>query len=811
VFGYIVTEESRLAAWIIDACFRLRYTQFVKQKEIRYWDTAAGLCLLLIVFITAFSLELTYWTYDLNQITAISLLSVIFGLLIGQSTFSLKNARVLIFFYGFVIISWQLIFSLSDDPLWMSRLIEFGGRTAKAFDQLARNVPLEDGILFLILTGTLFCSAGLWAGFRLTRFGKPWLPAGLYMLAFFAIQFFLPERQRKYVLIFIFSAVCIFLISRLYYVNIHVDWKNRKFKEDKDTSLAIMKSVAVFAAVLTLAAFGLPLAYAELSSAKGDLSAYQREYSTSWDALRNFLFPLRQQTGFGDGGFGDVLALGTSRSLKGDEVFTILIPREITNNSRYYWHGRTYSDYQNGYWQSPHALVETVENSDSIDNLPASASSASFIFHYNDPSQTVLTPSIVQAIDRPVEITYYLADDGQWDVLAATDTALVRSGEDVIVWGSLNQASMNALRAAGRQYPRWVQEYYLDLPEGLSENIKSLAREIAAGEPTPIDQALKITDYLRTTYRYHSHIEIPKDEDALEWFLFKGKQGYCNYFATAEVVLLRSLGIPARFVAGYAQGERSEAVNAFSVRVKDSHAWAEAYFPGIGWVILEATPLQPNLVYADAENLTTDIDPHERYALLNGNEEVRENRENFERIEEKYSSDKQISRDESVIADAAPWLAFVIFVFLLGWLGVEMFILQVGRNPIPIIVQDRIQRQGRKSPVWLDRWADYESASMVQKMSARILRLSIMAGLQTKKQETAQEFLRRCFVYIALDEQAAGFFIDVFHRTVYGKEESFAEEDLKRAYRVILKKITVKLVTNWRDAIRLRMKIMRAG
>jgi hypothetical protein len=221
--------------------------------------------------------------------------------------------------------------------------------------------------------------------------------------------------------------------------------------------------------------------------------------------------------------------------------------------------------------------------------------------------------------------------------------------------------------------------------------------------------------------------------------------------------------------------------------------------------------LQPNLVYADAENLTTDIDPHERYALLNGNEEVRENRENFERIEEKYSSDKQISRDESVIADAAPWLAFVMFVFLFGWLGVEMFILGVGCNPIPITVRDRMQRQGRKSPAWLDRWADYESASMVQKMSARILRLSIMAGLQTKKQETAQEFLRRCFVYIALDEQAAGFFIDVFHRTVYGNEKSFAEEDIKGVYRVILKKIALKFVSNWWDAIRLRMKIMRAG
>jgi len=74
------------------------------------------------------------------------------------------------------------------------------------------------------------------------------------------------------------------------------------------------------------------------------------------------------------------------------------------------------------------------------------------------------------------------------------------------------------------------------------------------------------------------------------------KQGFCNYYATAEVILLRSVGIPARLAVGYAQGDNVDDPLLYTVRQRDAHAWPEVYFPGVGWVEFEPTASQPTLV-----------------------------------------------------------------------------------------------------------------------------------------------------------------------------------------------------------------------
>jgi hypothetical protein len=80
--------------------------------------------------------------------------------------------------------------------------------------------------------------------------------------------------------------------------------------------------------------------------------------------------------------------------------------------------------------------------------------------------------------------------------------------------------------------------------------------------------------------------------------LFENHQAYCMYYASAEVLMLRSLGVPARLAVGFAQGEariNQETGAEYIVRKKDAHAWPEVYFPGIGWVEFEPTAAQPPL------------------------------------------------------------------------------------------------------------------------------------------------------------------------------------------------------------------------
>jgi hypothetical protein len=170
----------------------------------------------------------------------------------------------------------------------------------------------------------------------------------------------------------------------------------------------------------------------------------------------------------------------------------------------------------------------------------------------------------------------------------------------------MNVVSVAELRQAGKDYPEWVTARYLQLPESVSLRTRQLAVQIAEGKETAYDVAEAVTDYLRANYQYSATVpQLPANQELIDWFLFDLKQGFCNYYATAEVVLLRSVGIPARLAVGYAQGDNVDNPEFYTVRQRDAHAWPEVYFPGIGWVEFEPTVSQP--VLTRPLELTTTI------------------------------------------------------------------------------------------------------------------------------------------------------------------------------------------------------------
>ena len=120
--------------------------------------------------------------------------------------------------------------------------------------------------------------------------------------------------------------------------------------------------------------------------------------------------------------------------------------------------------------------------------------------------------------------------------------------------------------------------------------ISRLAHEITASLPTEYDKAKAIEHYLKTKYGYTLNLK-PTNGDPLAEFLFDVKEGHCEYFATAMVIMLRTLGIPARIVNGFQMGEYNEVNEAYTVREQDAHSWVEAYFPGAhSWVEFDPTP-----------------------------------------------------------------------------------------------------------------------------------------------------------------------------------------------------------------------------
>ena len=150
---------------------------------------------------------------------------------------------------------------------------------------------------------------------------------------------------------------------------------------------------------------------------------------------------------------------------------------------------------------------------------------------------------------------------------------------------------------------------YLQLPDTLPQRVRDLAFSITETDRSLYDKAKSIERYFsRNSFRYDQKLAaIPKgDTDYVDQFLFETKIGYCDNFSTSMVVMLRSLGVPARWVKGFTSGDIVDRINdmpVYEVTNNNAHSWVEAYFPGIGWMNFE-----PTIGFSNSANLNYDID-----------------------------------------------------------------------------------------------------------------------------------------------------------------------------------------------------------
>ena len=103
------------------------------------------------------------------------------------------------------------------------------------------------------------------------------------------------------------------------------------------------------------------------------------------------------------------------------------------------------------------------------------------------------------------------------------------------------QVTIQQLQAASTNYPDYVRKRYLQVPAELPSRVRQLAGRITYGIDNPYDKAKAIERYLRANYPYDLEIPAPpSDQDVADYFLFDLKRGYCDYYATAMVVLARA-------------------------------------------------------------------------------------------------------------------------------------------------------------------------------------------------------------------------------------------------------------------------------
>jgi len=134
----------------------------------------------------------------------------------------------------------------------------------------------------------------------------------------------------------------------------------------------------------------------------------------------------------------------------------------------------------------------------------------------------------------------------------------------------------------------------LQLPPGLDPRVRGLAESIVAHTDkfAFYDRARLIETYLKGHYDYTLHPgRVPPGEDPVVRFLFTTRRGHCEYFAAAMVLMLRTLGIPARMATGFVGGEWNDYGRFYVVRQRNAHAWVEVYVPSVrDWVTFDPTP-----------------------------------------------------------------------------------------------------------------------------------------------------------------------------------------------------------------------------
>ncbi|HLY61916.1 MAG TPA: DUF3488 and transglutaminase-like domain-containing protein [Terriglobia bacterium] len=153
------------------------------------------------------------------------------------------------------------------------------------------------------------------------------------------------------------------------------------------------------------------------------------------------------------------------------------------------------------------------------------------------------------------------------------------------------------LRAASTDLPQDIRLIYLRLPDSIDPRIADLAKRVTDSSRNNYDRATAVQSYLRNNYAYSLNPPSIESKDPVGSFLFNSKAGYCEYFAAAMALMVRTQGIPSRVVNGFQTGSFNRLGGDFVVRARDAHSWVEIYFPQYGWIPFDPTPPDPHAAF----------------------------------------------------------------------------------------------------------------------------------------------------------------------------------------------------------------------
>lgn len=410
-----------------------------------------------------------------------------------------------------------------------------------------------------------------------------------------------------------------------------------------------------------------------------------------------------------------------------DQVdFTILSPQPS------YWRINVYDTYTSQGWTNRPVTDNLLATGIPWENVDAivGAETITYTVVTNIKTDALLTAGNFVSSDTSVLVG---AIDG--DVISVTTPRVLSPGEQYTVTSSIASPSSEALALVSEGYPSSVAFQYTRLPADFPSEIKSLSKEITKDATTPYQKVTAIDNYL-SQFPYSQEIEAPpEDADGVQYFLYNQKSGFCLYFASAMVVMLRSVDVPARLAVGYVPGEFGQEEGEYILRNKHYHAWPQVYFNGYGWVDIEATPSSGGSpVNVETPFVSSVTNPENPRSDVN----VQWQDPEYLMWLYGFSLDEPVVESPTSLTPSSFWSRFnralIALIIAVG----ALILLFVAR----LVFRSVFYR-------WLWRVDREEMASRVY---SRMCRLASLVGLEPEPQQTPREFADK--LVIALPEQA---------------------------------------------------------
>jgi hypothetical protein len=313
--------------------------------------------------------------------------------------------------------------------------------------------------------------------------------------------------------------------------------------------------------------------------------------------------------------------------------------------------------------------------------------------------------------------------------------------------------------------------------------VRDLANTITQGKENWYDKAKAVEDYfdLPEFVYDQTNVAIPEEgDDYVDQFLFETKSGYCDNFSTSMVVLMRSIGIPTRWVKGYTEGESKGTTESgyrlYEITNNNAHSWVEVYFPDIGWVPFEPTKGFSNnvqFVYDNQSGSQTNTEVPK----------PEEKKETAKPVQEKEPTDSGSTTtsfsirelwDKTKMLLGDHWDDLIFGVLLLGF--IVMIIFRTRLRWLPYFILLRFK--------WRSKDEDFPVAYLV------LLRQLGRYGLKRKPEQTLHDYARYIDKYFSSDEMKI--LTSSYERYVY---KGHLERDVWDNTKELWKKMIRKTIT----------------